>query len=145
MYQKDILSPSLIYAALIVTWGRVGDQIGRKRIFIIGAILTTQISASATTQFKAAKDIPVPLQSFIIQGIANSGGSDSGPAASGMPTGAQNSPLGKEIGGIIQQSFVDGSRAAARTASVFVLLGAISSLLIPNSTHSKARVVMVSE
>jgi MFS family permease len=27
---------SLIYAALIVTWGRVGDQIGRKRIFIVG-------------------------------------------------------------------------------------------------------------
>ena len=27
---------SLVFAALIVTWGRIGDQIGRKRIFIAG-------------------------------------------------------------------------------------------------------------
>ena len=121
---------------------QIGAAMG---IAIIGAILTTQISTSATTQFKASKDIPVALQTVIIKGIADSGGSESGSSASGKPAGAQNSPLGKEILGIVQQSFVDGSRAASRTASVFVLLGAISSLLIPNNIQRKPKVVMVSE
>ena len=27
---------SLVFAALIITWGRIGDQLGRKRLFIAG-------------------------------------------------------------------------------------------------------------
>ena len=27
---------SLVFASLIITWGRIGDQVGRKRIFIAG-------------------------------------------------------------------------------------------------------------
>ena len=45
--QKEFMPPSsssnrvnsvysLMFAAFIITWGRIGDQVGRKRIFIAG-------------------------------------------------------------------------------------------------------------
>jgi hypothetical protein len=45
----------------------------------------------------------------------------------------QNSPVGKAITQIFDDGITDGARSAAAVASVFVLLGALSSLLIPNA------------
>ena len=51
-----------------------------------------------------------------------------------MPAGFEKTPAGKEVTGIIKQSFVDGAKRAGEVASIFVLLGAISSLFIPNTS-----------
>jgi EmrB/QacA subfamily drug resistance transporter len=85
------------------------------------------------------------LSTAIIKGLNDSGGGEGGSAPSGAPAGAANSPMGKEITRIVQQSFVNGARSAARTASFFVLLGAFSSLLIPNTIQRKPQTVLVSE
>lgn len=114
-------------------------------IAIIGAILTTGITSSATTQFNASKDVPAYIKTAIIQGINNSGGGDTSATSASAPPGSENTPIGKEITHIIQQSFVDGARSAARVASVFVLLGAVSSLLIPNTIQRMPKLVLVSE
>jgi Na+/melibiose symporter-like transporter len=114
-------------------------------IAIIGAILTSGIASSATTQFNASKDLPASIKTAIVQSINNSGGGDVSATSAGAPPGSENTPIGKEITHIIQQSFVDGARGAAQVASVFVLLGAVSSLLIPNTTQRRSKEVLVSE
>jgi MFS family permease len=114
-------------------------------IAIIGAILTTGITSSVTTQFNASKDVPAIVKTAIIQAINNSGDGEVTTSFAGAPPGSEKTPMGKEITHIIQQSFVDGARDSARVASVFVLLGAVSSLLIPNTVQRRAKVVLVSE
>lgn len=59
----------------------------------------------------------------------------------GAPAGFETTAAGKAIGQVIQQSFVDGARNAALVASIFVLLGAFSSLLIPNNKMQGMREV----
>src|SRR5450759_1715027 len=56
---------SLVYAALIVTWGRIGDQIGRKRIFIAGILTFVLGSALAG----AAQNIGFLIGARTIQGL----------------------------------------------------------------------------
>jgi hypothetical protein len=62
-----------------------------------------------------------------------------------VPAGVQDTPSGQAITHVIRQSFVDGARASATVASVFVLLGALSSLFIPNTGPRQSRRVMPAE
>ncbi len=56
---------SLVYAALIITWGRISDAVGRKTIFIAG--VTTFVLGSIITG--AAPTIGVIIIGRIIQGL----------------------------------------------------------------------------
>lgn len=110
---------------------QVGAAVG---VAIIGAVLTTGISTSATTQLDANQSIPPFVKTAIVHQIQAGGSANEGQASlEGAPAGIENTAAGKAIGQIIQQSFVDGARNAALVASIFVLLGALSSLLIPNN------------
>lgn len=111
---------------------QVGAAIG---VAIIGAVLTTGIGNSARTQLDANQAIPDFVKTAIVQQLEEGAGMSEGSSASieGMPAGAENTPAGQAIVQVIKQSFVDGARSAALIASIFVLLGALSSLLIPNT------------
>jgi len=56
---------ALVYAALIVTWGRIGDQIGRKLIFIIGVAAFVAGSLMAG----AAPSIGFLILARVVQGL----------------------------------------------------------------------------
>lgn len=118
---------------------QVGAAIG---VAIIGAVLTTGISTSARSQLDANQTIPSFVKTAIVQQIESGGAANEGQASlEGAPAGIEKTPAGQAIVGIIKQSFVDGARRAAVIASVFVLLGALSSLLIPNTKmHSMQEV-----
>ena len=111
---------------------QVGAAIG---VAIIGAVLTTGIGNSARTQLDANQMVPSFVKSAIVQQLEEGAGMSEGGdmTIEGMPAGMENSPAVQAIGDIIKQSFVDGARNAALIASIFVLLGALSSLLIPNT------------
>jgi hypothetical protein len=110
---------------------QVGAALG---IAVIGAVLTAQITAAAKVELDATKLIPPPVKDQILLAVEKGGISESqfGADASGAPQVAANSPIGKELTRIFQDSFVSGAKAAARTAAFFVFLGALSSLFIPN-------------
>jgi hypothetical protein len=50
----------------------------------------------------------------------------------------ENTAASDAVGEIIKLSFVDAARAAGLVASIFVLLGAVSSLLIPTTVRRAA-------
>ena len=56
---------SLVFAALIITWGRVGDQVGRKRIFIAGVAVFVLGSVLAG----AARGIGTLIAARTVQGL----------------------------------------------------------------------------
>ncbi len=114
-------------------------------IAIIGAVLTTTLASSATTQLNASKAVPPFVKTAIVKGLEQSGGAGEGATMQGAPAGFENSAAGKEVSTIIKQSFVDGARRAGEVASIFVLLGALSSLFIPNTSQRRARPVAPAE
>ena len=114
-------------------------------IAIIGAVLTSTLAASATTQLQATQVVPSFVKTAIITGLQQTGGAGERASFSGAPAGFENTPAGKEVSQIIKQSFVDGARRAGEVASIFVLLGAISSLFIPNTSQRRTRVVVPAE
>lgn len=59
---------SLVYAALIVTWGRVGDQVGRKRIFMVGI----GIFVLGSMMVGAAPTIGFMILGRVVQGVGAS-------------------------------------------------------------------------
>ena len=96
----------------------------------------------AQTQLDANQSIPPFVKAAIVQQIEAGGSANEGQVSlEGAPAGIENTAAGKAIGQIIQQSFVDGARSAALVASIFVLLGAFSSLLIPNNKMQGMREV----
>lgn len=118
---------------------QVGAAVG---VAIIGAVLTTGISTSAVSQLDANQAIPSFVKSAIVQQIEQGGAANEGQVSlEGAPPGIEKTAAGQAIRQIIQQSFVDGARAAALIASIFVLLGALSSLRIPNTTKLEMREV----
>jgi len=121
---------------------QVGAALG---IAIIGAVLTVQITAAAQAELDASKLLPPPLKAQIAQSIAGGGISEAQFTGPTTQPGAENSPVGKEITRIFKDSFVSGARAAARTASVFVFLGALSSLFIPNVMARRRRTAVAPE
>lgn len=114
-------------------------------IAIIGAILTTSITATAETQINANQLIPAPVKSQIVQSVNNGTISEGGTFGGSVIQGMQNSAIGKALTDIFSLAFVDGARAAALFASFFVFLGAISSLFIPNTMDRRRRVAVAPE
>ena len=108
---------------------QVGAALG---IAILGAVLTAQITAAASTELNASQLIPPPVKVQIAKAIEGGAISESQFTSPSAQPGAANTAMGKEITRIFNDAFVNGARAAARVASLFVLLGAISSLFIPN-------------
>jgi EmrB/QacA subfamily drug resistance transporter len=121
---------------------QIGAAMG---IAIIGAVLTSTLAASATTQLQATQVIPAAAKTAILRSLQETGGAGEGASLKGAPAGFEKTAAGKEISQIIKQSFVDGARRAGEVASVFVLLGAISSLFIPNTSQRRTRVVVPAE
>jgi hypothetical protein len=111
-------------------------------IAIIGAVLTSTLATSATTQLEASQAVPSFVKTAVIQGLEKSGGAGEGASLQGAPAGFDKTEAGQEIAQIIKQSFVDGARRGGLVASIFVLLGAISSLFIPNTSQRRTRVVV---
>ena len=121
----------------------MGAAIG---VAILGAVLASSISTTGATLLSQNTVIPAvikpAIQSNFDAGSATSGsvprisiqgGGNGQPGAGGPPTG--NFPsiaaIGQEIKNIYDVAATDGTRNAARLASFFVLMGAVSSLLIP--------------
>ncbi len=105
---------------------QIGAAIG---IAILGAILTAQLSATGRAELAANHTIPsfvrAPVELALDRGL-------DGEVAEVLPASA-NSRIGQSIKGIINDGMTEGSRSAANAAAVFVVLGALSSLLIPNA------------
>ena len=57
---------SLVFAALLITWGKLGDQYGRRNIFIGGAVVFTAGSLGVGT----AADIGILVAFRALQGQA---------------------------------------------------------------------------
>ena len=121
---------------------QIGAAMG---IAIIGAVLTSTLAASATAQLQATQVVPSFVKTAIITGLAQTGGAGEGATLQGAPAGFDKTPAGQEISQIIKQSFVDGVRRSGEVASIFVLLGALSSLFIPNTSQRRTRVVVPAE
>ncbi|HZQ10704.1 MAG TPA: MFS transporter [Anaerolineae bacterium] len=104
---------------------QVGAAIG---IAILGAVMAAGISTTGKADLAAIPSIPAfvkaPLVQTLDQGL-------SGEAFNGDPS-QQDSELGKAIKGVFNDAITEGVRSAATVAAVFVLLGALTSLLIPN-------------
>ena len=115
-------------------------------IAVIGAVLTTTLASSATAQLDRTNAVPPFVKTSILKALDQSGGTGEGVATlQGAPAGFEKTAAGQEVGNIVKQSFVDGAKRAGLVASVFVLLGAISSLFIPNTGQRRTRVVVPAE
>jgi EmrB/QacA subfamily drug resistance transporter len=125
------------------TLRQVGAAIG---VAILGAVLTSQVASVSTTQLNQSTVIPTqlkpPIQQLINQGqpkevilpvvrhIADEINSQVG--ASGGPPKLDQDAIVQATSTILDDALTQGTRAAGVLAAVFVLLGAICSLLIPN-------------
>jgi EmrB/QacA subfamily drug resistance transporter len=109
---------------------QVGAAIG---IAILGAVLASQIGLTGNAELQANNTIPAPVKTQVGKTFDNGL-----PGETQQFTGGQaNSPIGQAIVGIVDDAITEGTRSAGGVAAGFVLLGALSSLLIPNA---KARV-----
>lgn len=104
---------------------QVGAAIG---IAILGAVLATQIANVGKAEISANPNIPAfvkaPIEQALEQGLSGE---------SFDPNSAQaKTPLRQEIKKVFYDAITEGVRSSATVAAVFVLLGALTSLLIPN-------------
>lgn len=104
---------------------QIGAAIG---IAILGAVLANQIAVTGKAELAANPNIPAVVQAPIAQAL------DKGLSGEGVSfeSAQSNSPLGQAIKHVLDDAITDGVRNAALVAAIFVLLGALSSLLIPN-------------
>ncbi|MGA2976772.1 MAG: DHA2 family efflux MFS transporter permease subunit [Spirochaetia bacterium] len=115
------------------TLRQVGAALG---IAVIGAVLSTTLSLSAQARLKDAHDVPDFVKTAIVSSLDQGASIGEGSLrVTGAPPGTENTPAFKKVAEIIKYSFVDASRAAGLVASIFVLLGALSSLLIPTTVR----------
>jgi len=121
---------------------QVGAALG---IAIIGAVLTSQIATTARAELAASNQLPPAVKVQLAETFESGAISESQLAGPAAPAGQAASAMGVEITRIFEDSFVSGARAAARTASFFVLLGALSSLFIPNVIARQRRVAVAVE
>jgi EmrB/QacA subfamily drug resistance transporter len=115
------------------TLRQVGAALGTA---VIGAVLSTTLSLSAQTRLQESADVPAFVRNAIVssldQGASFSEGSI---GVKGAPAGTKDTAASKKVAEVIRESFVDATRAAGLAASLFVLLGAASSLLIPTTVR----------
>ncbi len=110
---------------------QIGSAFG---VAVIGAILVAQIAAVGTADLAASSIIPNALKASLESSL-NSG--LTGGVAPTLPASIIGTPLASAIIGVFNDAITQGVRWAALTASIFVSLGALSSVLIPNA-KSKA-------
>jgi EmrB/QacA subfamily drug resistance transporter len=104
---------------------QVGSAIG---VAILGAILAAQIATVGKAELTASVVVPPPAKPAIEQVLDNG---LSGDAPQGTAAATANSPVGRAVQQIVDDSITEGTRAASLAAAFFVVLGALSSLLIP--------------
>jgi EmrB/QacA subfamily drug resistance transporter len=110
---------------------QIGSAFG---IAVIGAILVAQVSAVGQADIAANSAIQGPLKTMLI-GALNSGLSG-GIDQSFIASFGVNGPA---VLNIIYDAITQGTRWAAFTAGIFVSLGALSSLLIPDPRPRQQR------
>src|SRR5713101_8165210 len=110
---------------------QIGSAFG---IAVIGAILVAQVSAVGQADIAANSAIQGPLKTMLI-GALNSGLSG-GIDQSLIASFGVNGPA---VLNIIYDAITQGTRWAAFTAGIFVSLGALSSLLIPDPRPKQQR------
>ena len=94
----------------------------------------SQLSASAQTRLKDAQGVPDSAKTAIVSSLDKGASIGEGSLqVTGAPSEMENTPESEAVGQTIKLSFVDAARAAGLVASLFVLLGAVSSLLIPTT------------
>lgn len=134
------------------TLRQVGAAIG---VAILGAILTSQVATISTAQLKTNTVIP-PMLKPTIQQLVNAGqpkdvivtvvrkvaqGINSQQSRN-IPGGSSGQPaldvaaITHATGAILDDAETQGTRDAGLFAAIFVFLGALSSLLIPNPPRS---------
>src|SRR5216684_3886886 len=111
---------------------QIGSAFG---IAVIGAVLVAQISAVGQADIAANSAIQGPLKTMLI-GALNSGLSG-GIDQSLIASFGVNGPA---VLNIIYDAITQGTRWAAFTAGIFVSLGALSSLLIPDPRPKQQKV-----
>ncbi len=109
---------------------QVGSAIG---VAILGAILAAQIATVGQAELSANVIVPPTAKPAIAQLLDNG---LSGDAPQGAAPGAANSPVGRAVQQIVDDSITAGTRAAAVAAGIFVVFGALSSLRIPPGAES---------
>ena len=105
---------------------QVGSAFG---VAVIGAVLVAQIASIGQADLAASPIIPSALKASL-SAVFNAG--LVGGAAPSLPAGVAGTPIGSAITAIFNDAITQGTRWAAITAGIFVSLGAVSSLLIPN-------------
>lgn len=107
---------------------QIGAAIG---IAILGAILTAQLSATGKAELAVNPAIPPfikgPVALALDQGL-------NGDVSQELPANG-NTQIAQSVMAIVNDGMTEGSRSASNAAAAFVLLGALSSLAIPNSRH----------
>lgn len=127
------------------TLRQVGAAIG---VAILGAVLTSQVTTISTTQLNQNSVIPAAIkpaiQQLINQGepkevvlpvvghIVTNINAHLPPAGAGGPPRLDQAAIVTATSGILDNAQTEGTRASGLFAALFVLLGALSSLLIPN-------------
>lgn len=105
---------------------QIGAAIG---IAILGAILTAQLSATGKAELAVTPSIPPfiksPVEVALDQGL-------NGDVTQELPANA-NSQIAHSVQSILNDGMTEGSRSASNAAAIFVVLGALSSLAIPNA------------
>ncbi len=114
---------------------QIGSAFG---VAVIGAVLVAQISAVGTADLAASSIIPNALKAGL-ESALNSG--LAGGAAPSLPANIVGTPLAAAIIGVFNDAITQGVRWAALTAAIFVSMGALSSVLIPNSKSKVEKVV----
>jgi EmrB/QacA subfamily drug resistance transporter len=118
------------------TLRQIGAALG---IAVIGAVLSSTLSVSAQARLQDARDVPDVVKTAIVSSLDKGASIGEGSLrVTGAPPGTENTPAFKKVAEIIKLSFVDAARASGLVASVFVLLGAVSSLLIPTTIRRAA-------
>ncbi|MGB8648593.1 MAG: MFS transporter [Anaerolineae bacterium] len=108
---------------------QIGAAVG---VAVLGAIFASQIASVGRAELSASVQVP-PQAKPAIERALDSGLSESAPTTGpGQgPAGAANSPVGLAITQIFDDAIAEGARSAAVFAAIFVLFGALSSVLIP--------------
>jgi MFS family permease len=104
---------------------QVGSAFG---IAVIGAVLVTVISSVGQADV-AASSLPTYLKTALT-GLLNSG--LSGGVTQAPPPGVAGTQYAATVRAVFDDAITQGTRWAALTAALFVSMGAVSSLLIPN-------------
>ena len=121
---------------------QVGAAIG---IAVLGAVLTGQITSTGKEMLAANTTIPAPIKIGITQAL-DKGLAGEAYQIPGGPGGAGgDQQLGAAIKGIFDTAISEGVKNAATIASIFVLLGAVSSVFIPNPRKEEKEVTQTSQ